>query len=423
MYGLYGDRTLPNLHELLKAETAPLHSRLETLPFFSQLHEGTLPKTAIVSFLRCLSIIHAIVERSLADATDKNLRTLELQVSPKLPLLTADLTGFDPQLHPSIIPAIDSALDFGAEILRNADKPLGLLGILYVLEGSQNGGATLKNAYARCLKTDPETISYIGCYGTKTAETWRSFVQGLNSLTLNADETLLVVLSARKTFEWFDKLCTALYPYSEQNLRHHVAAINFEAGDHAIPQNPNEIALALRAGKKAWDKYPYLEQRFGERGRRFTSSDSCWLVALTQMPIETVNKNLKWLRSVLAARGLPSVILEGHLKEISQMMASESKFNEFLSCLENERKHFDKEARLSGIVQHFEERFLTCSGFKTPSAAQLIASAWIDEQAKISNALKSTQQWFSDSARFSKDWIANVDELIVKLNQLGPAPC
>ena len=35
--------------------------------------------------------------------------------------------------------------------------------------------------------------------------------------------------------------------------KYHVAAINFEAGDHAIPQNPLEIDLALGAAKVAWE--------------------------------------------------------------------------------------------------------------------------------------------------------------------------
>ena len=66
--------------------------------------------------------------------------------------------------------------------------------------------------------------------------------------------------------------------------KYHIAAINFEAGDHAMPQNPLEIDLALRAAKVAWERYPYLEHRYGERGRRFTDSDSCWLVTLTRAP-------------------------------------------------------------------------------------------------------------------------------------------
>ena len=86
--------------------------------------------------------------------------------------------------------------------------------------------------------------------------------------------------------------------------KYHVAAINFEAGDHAMPQNPLEIDLALRAAKVAWEKYPYLAHRYGERGRRFTDSDSCWLVTLTRAPSRPLKKDARrrpasvihWLR-------------------------------------------------------------------------------------------------------------------------------
>ena len=63
-----------------------------------------------------------------------------------------------------------------------------------------------------------------------------------------------------------------------------MAGINFEAADHAVPQNPLEIDLGLRAAKAAWEEYPYLKHRYGERGRRFTYSDGCWLVVLTRAP-------------------------------------------------------------------------------------------------------------------------------------------
>jgi len=77
-----------------------------------------------------------------------------------------------------------------------------------------------------------------------------------------------------------------------------------------MPQSPLEIDLALRAAKTAWEKYPYLEHRYGERGRRFTNSDSCWLFTLTRARREVaVTRALEWLRTVLASRGIPTVIL------------------------------------------------------------------------------------------------------------------
>src|SRR6516162_11924606 len=138
--------------------------------------------------------------------------------------------------------------------------------------------------------------------------------------------------------------------------KYHIAAINFEAGDHAMPQNPLEIDLALRAAKLAWEKYPYLEHRYGERGRRFTNSDGCWLFTLTRAPSGvSVTGVLEWLRTVLASRGIPTVILEFHLQAIQQAISEETteqpdlqiQFDHFLSDREAERRTlFGAESRL-----------------------------------------------------------------------------
>jgi hypothetical protein len=194
-----------------------------------------------------------------------------------------------------------------------------------------------------------------------------------------------------------------------------VSGINFEAGDHAIPENPSEIALALRAGKAAWDKFPYLGLRYGERGKRFTNSDSCWLVTLTRMHPEVATKNLEWLRAVLASRGIPTVILEQHLRIIIEELALEFSdqierrkiFDLFLSRLDYERRSIGSHT-VGRLVKKFDQRFSACAGNAVPSAAELIASAWTDERFGICNALASTLGWFLDPERFTCEWIATV---------------
>lgn len=59
-----------------------------------------------------------------------------------------------------------------------------------------------------------------------------------------------------------------------------------------------------------------------ERGKRFTVSDSCWLVALTEKSVKSATKSLNWLRTVLASRGITTVILEDHLAAICQERAA-----------------------------------------------------------------------------------------------------
>jgi len=209
--------------------------------------------------------------------------------------------------------------------------------------------------------------------------------------------------------------------------KYHIAAINFEAGDHAMPQNPLEIDLALRAAKVAWEKYPYLEYRYGERGRRFTDSDSCWLVTLTRAPRQVaVTKALEWLRTVLASRGIPTVILEFHLDAILRAVRVEfpeqrdmqTQFDPFLSDRNSERRRLFGADSRSRLIDMFDQRFRVCTGFKVESTAELVASAWVDEHSGMTGSLSSLCSWFTDGKRFSTDWIASVHELLVELDRV-----
>jgi len=422
-------RAMTYLRSILKARTAAAHSRLETLPFFQSLQAGSLPIVPIVNFMRCMAIVHAVVEREFSQATIPQFVRLGAHTTPKAPLLAADLDTLRAASVPSIADAVHAALDCAAEILSNARSPLSLVGVLYVLEGSQNGGLVLKQAYARCLNLHEEQLTYFGCYGDDTANHWQLFEYLLNSLELDEEGITLVADSAVGCFDWIEKICTALYPYSEQCLEVQVTAVNFEAGDHAMPQNPAEIALALRAGKSAWEQYPYLDQRYGERGKRFTNSDSCWLVALTRMPAESATEDLKWLRTVLAVRGIPTVILERHLRLINEALAIEfrdqpemqTRFEQFLSGLEAERQPIW--GSIAHLVEQFDLRFRVCAGLKVPSAAELIASAWIDECSGIDGALASVRDWFADSERFSEEWVADVNEFVTRLKSAEGSQC
>jgi len=421
-----------DLHELLRTETAGLHDRLERLPYFQALQSGELCKPAIVSLMRSLAIIHAVLERELSQVATPGLAELSKRAIAKVPLLIADLATLGAESVPSVTAAIRGALDYGAAILTDADDPWSLAGVLYVLEGSQKGGVVLQQAYLRCLKINVGQLSYFGCYGRRTAAHWTDFGAALDSLRIGTEQARQVVAAAIRCFQHLETICTALHPHASGDLKHHVTAVNFEAGDHAMPQDPREIALALCAASTAWKQYPYLEHRFGGRGRRFTSSDSCWLVALARMPVEAATRNLEWLRGVLASRGIPTVILEGHLHAISLALAAEfaehvempEHYQRFLAKLEAERDALGGGAvQLSHLVATFDRRFRSCGGFRVASAAQLIASGWIDERSGIVGAQAAVVDWFTDPERFADDWIANVRLLVSGLDRDAATPC
>jgi hypothetical protein len=87
-----------------------------------------------------------------------------------------------------------------------------------------------------------------------------------------------------------------------------------ESGYHALPDNPLEIEAALSAGRHSWKAYPYYDIRYSDRGERFTRSDSGYLVTLTQADLEIVEEQVNWLANILANRGMPTWLLEQHLR-------------------------------------------------------------------------------------------------------------
>jgi hypothetical protein len=91
------------------------------------------------------------------------------------------------------------------------------------------------------------------------------------------------------------------------------------------------------------------------------------------------------------------------------------KFDPFLSDRRAERSRLFGAHGRSHLIEVFDERFRACTGPKIESAAELIASAWVDEHFGISGALPVLCNWLTDVERFSADWIANVHELLVEL--------
>ena len=95
-----------------------------------------------------------------------------------------------------------------------------------------------------------------------------------------------------------------------------------------------------------------------------------------------------------------------------------AQFDLFLSNREAERRVCFGAEGQSPLIDVFNRRFRACSGLKVESAAELIASAWIDERSGITGSLSALHDWFTDVRRFSGDWIANVNELLVELDRI-----
>jgi hypothetical protein len=92
--------------------------------------------------------------------------------------------------------------------------------------------------------------------------------------------------------------------------------INPDAGTYRMTTDATLLRAAVRAAQRSFDVMPYYRIRYGERGSRFASSDSAWLISLAPLGPDRATRQVLWLSGVLAGRGMPSWLMETHLDEL-----------------------------------------------------------------------------------------------------------
>lgn len=199
-------------------------------------------------------------------------------------------------------------------------------------------------------------------------------------------------------------------------IRGPVAALNPEAGAHRIPTDPREIRAALRAGERTWRRFPYYERRYGERGRSFTRSDSAWIVTLSEYPVTVAEKHLRWLGTLLAARGMPRWLLETHLNALYEELVAEvpdkdaayRNLRHVARLFTQERRGHVDDATTSSLAAAFDRRVGPDLSASLPEAGALLAAAVADERAGIARAVPSLLEWIADPVRFPPAWVEAV---------------
>ena len=312
------------LMEELKAATQPAHRHLETAAFFSALAACQLPLESYVGQLRALAVIHGVLEQALASCADPRVGSIWNREMRKLPSLQKDLRFFEPRTIADVREAVDATLKVAEQLrLLSVERPLALLGCVYVSEGSTLGATVLRPLIARAfLLTGEEGLAYLHNYGTEVQARWAQFQQRMNQLSLRAEERGQIVKSAGDFFQQLDSVFRALYPFPPKSKVCLVTSINPDAGWHAVPADAREVQAAIRAGDLCWERYPYYEQRYGERGRRFARSDAAWQATLYHYEPAYIGDQVRWLGRVLAGRGMPTFLLADQLEILIEELAA-----------------------------------------------------------------------------------------------------
>lgn len=408
--------------ERLRAETRDVHRHAEGLAFFTALEAGTLPLASYVGLLHALGIIYDVFEREMLHAQQHLIAAVWDDSLRKLPLIQRDLAYFQPQNPPAApVAALRAQLLAQSIRQRGSADPGALLGYLYVLEGSTLGGLVLRDQVARAFGLrDSNGLAYLSSYERATKAHWREFGQCMERTQPGSIEQQQMIDAAHEMFTGIGRIIEALYPFDAQPPRDLVRVLNPEAGAHPLPNDPRELQAALRAGERSWREFPYYEWRYGQRGERFTRSDSAWLVTLSDHPQTMVEQQVLWLGRVLAARGMPQWMLERHLEmlheeliaAVPEKQAAYARLQRAAQTLHDLRRLHIGDDLFQSLMAEFDRRVGSEWSARLPWTGGLLAAAVADEKSGVVQAVPSIEGWMTDPERFPTAWVEAVQTTI-----------
>lgn len=412
----------------LKQKTAAYHAKLESLPYFNALIDHELPLACYVNQLRGLSIVHSILEREIATADHEIISQVWHEGLRKLSLLEEDLRFFAPRVISDDKSVVDAALAMTEKFrIRAIENPATLLGCLYVFEGSTLGNQMHRPDVSETFRLDGMNgCRYYASYHDRVKKHWAEFTDRMNTALADPLTHDGVIDAAHETFSGLETLYQALYPLKATQTAVHITRINPEAGNHPMPDDEREIHAALNASQRTWDFFSFFPQCYGDRGKRFSDSDTCWLATLYKFDVPTIVTQVKWLSRYLAGRGMPSIMLEYTLVFLYQDLISAvpekadtyQPLMDTADVLKTERYGWLDKDTFASLVKDFETDIGPKLSGIHKNTGPLILSALIDEKNGLEGSAGILAQWYTDPESFPGRWIDAVHKTITQVNRL-----
>lgn len=199
--------------------------------------------------------------------------------------------------------------------------------------------------------------------------------------------------------------------------------LNPEAGDHPVTADPAALEACAAAIERTYARYPYYQQRYGDRGRSFSRSDSGWLVTVADLDDETSLDQVLWLGRVLSGRGMPRRLLEVHLGALADEL--EMRAGNLASTPARARRLRAAAAQLRGrreaavpaelsgsLAEYFEQSAPADERERHPRTGELLLAAVADERDGLARAVPSLVEWIGDPERFSQAWVRAVQAVV-----------
>lgn len=190
-----------SIMQRLKAETSDLHSHAESRTLQRAIASGEVDRETFSAYLGQLYQVHQPLESALETSRDKHAAIAALASADRMriPDLDRDLAFYGVDRHQ--IAAGDAAQRFAAQVQEMMTTgPVALLGALYVLEGSTNGGRFLARALRKSWNLDGEGLAYFDPYGDEQPQKWAAFRRDMDEASFSADQEEAIIEMAKATF-------------------------------------------------------------------------------------------------------------------------------------------------------------------------------------------------------------------------------
>jgi heme oxygenase len=187
----------------LKTATTENHVRAERHPIQAAIVSGRITRAAYGRLVAQNRHVHEAMERGfeMASGSEPRLATMFVPHHRRLANYDADLAVLGvADAHRAPLPAAHAATAWIGSLASSA--PIALLGVLYVIEGSTNGGQFLSRVLGKAFAVEKNAgLSSLDPHGGHTRERWGAFRVALDGLTLSASARELIIAAARETFD------------------------------------------------------------------------------------------------------------------------------------------------------------------------------------------------------------------------------
>lgn len=205
-------RTKTGLAAELKAATATQHTQAEHHPVQQAAVRGQATPLQYARVAAQLAVLHEALEPALtrAAARDARIPTVFTAHCRRAPAFAEDLAELDPHglARMPTAPALEAA-DWIHSLER--DQPIALLGVLYVVEGSTNGGQHISRILRKAWGWPAgHGLRSLDPHGTNTHPKWLEFRAALDALQLAPAERQSIVTAAGDTFTRITAMMDAL---------------------------------------------------------------------------------------------------------------------------------------------------------------------------------------------------------------------